>query len=293
MPGEGYALICTFLWALSSAMLKSQTDRVGILHLGALRTFPAVLIYWGLLLFTGRLTAVTHLPISVWGYLVGSSLIGLVVGDMIYIKSLKLIGLSRAMPLSATFPFFTMLWAAVFLDEQIGWTMVAGATLIAGGAYLVAVSPESTSDPQPVDRKEHTIGVALALATAFCWSLSTTLLRLGGDGIAAEVVNAVRLSVLLGVLFVLLAGRNQVRSIAGYGRRTLSFAVLTGIIGPGLGAYMFVTAVQLAGAARTSVLTAATPLFGVPFSFLLKEKPSPRTLLGTALTVAGVCLTVF
>ena len=62
MPGEVYALICTFLWALSSAMLKAQTDTVGIFQLGALRTLPAVLIYWGLLLFTGRLSSVARPP---------------------------------------------------------------------------------------------------------------------------------------------------------------------------------------------------------------------------------------
>ena len=197
------------------------------------------------------------------------------------------------MPLSTTFPFFTMLLASVFLDEQIGWTIVAGATLIAGGAYLIAVSPGGESDLHPTDRKARALGVSLALATALCWAVSTTLLRLGSEGLAAEVVNAIRLSVLLVVLLVILVRQRKMRSIAEYGRGTLSFALLAGVIGPGLGAFMFVTAVQLAGAAKTSILTAATPLFGVPLSFVLKEKPSPRTLLGTVLTVAGVWLTLF
>jgi drug/metabolite transporter (DMT)-like permease len=35
------------------------------------------------------------------------------------------------------------------------------------------------------------------------------------------------------------------------------------------------------------------PLFGVPFSLILGERLTARTLLGTALTVAGVWLTVW
>jgi drug/metabolite transporter (DMT)-like permease len=51
--------------------------------------------------------------------------------------------------------------------------------------------------------------------------------------------------------------------------------------------------VQEAGAAKTSVLTAITPLFGVPFSLILRERLSGRTVLGTALTVVGVGLTIY
>jgi len=112
------------------------------------------------------------------------------------------------------------------------WAL-SSAMLIAAGAYLVAAWAEPHRDLGSKDGRDHLLGVALALATAVCWASSTTLLRLGGEGLAAEVVNAVRLSVLLGVLAAMLVQRGDMRRLARYERRTFSFAMLAGVIGPG------------------------------------------------------------
>ena len=40
MTGEAYAIACAFLWALSSTLLKSQTDKMGVIPLAAWRTVP-------------------------------------------------------------------------------------------------------------------------------------------------------------------------------------------------------------------------------------------------------------
>jgi drug/metabolite transporter (DMT)-like permease len=90
--------------------------------------------------------------------------------------------------------------------------------------------------------------------------------------------------------------RKEARLIARYtrgqGLRTLGVVVLTGIIGMSLGTFAYLAAVQRAGAARTSVLTAAMPVFGVPFSLLLGEKLTVRIVVGTLLTIGGVWLTI-
>ncbi|MFN2154179.1 MAG: EamA family transporter, partial [Anaerolineae bacterium] len=171
MSGEIYALACALLWALSSALLKSQTHKIHVVFLGALRTIPALLIYWGIVLFTGRVGELLNLPVRSWAYLAGSTLIGLVVGDSIYFQSMKLIGLSRAMPLSTTYPFFTMLLSLLFLDERFGWTVIGGAVLIAGGGYLLALhrGKERLVESQAV-RRVNSVGVVLALCAALCWS---------------------------------------------------------------------------------------------------------------------------
>jgi len=271
LPGELYALACALLWATSSALMKSQTHKVQVVMLGALRTVPALILYWGMLVVGGRIPELGRLPIRAWGFLAASTLLGLVVGDLIYLQSMKLIGLSRAMPLSTTYPFFTMLLSLLFLDERIDWTIVAGAVLIAFGAYLLAFVRRSASEPDGrAARRVNLTGVALALAAAMCWAGSTVLLRVGAQDADAVIANAVRLSVLFPVLAIMVARRGQWRDT-----------------------YTFVSAVRLAGAARTSILTAATPLFGVPFSLILGEKPSSRTLVGTALTIAGVWFTVW
>ena len=264
-----------------------------VVVLGALRTVPALILYWGLLLFSGRIAEPFRLSSRVWVLFAGSTLVGLVVGDTIYFQSMKLIGLSRAMPLSATYPFFTMILAFMFLDEALTWTVVGGALLIAGGAYLLAV-PRATDRGQGGEQRSsvNPLGVGLALAAAVCWAVSTVMVREALATVDVAVANSVRLSILMVALFALSLRQGGIGRLEEYGFRTLLVVFLAGVIGMGLGTYTFLSAVQLSGAARTSVLTASTPLFGVPFSILLKEKPCARALAGTVLTVAGVVLTV-
>jgi drug/metabolite transporter (DMT)-like permease len=298
LPGEVYAIVSAFLWALSSTMVKSQTSKMPIILMNALRTVPAMLVYWGFLLATGRIGEPFSLPLRSWAFLGGSTLIGLAVGDLLYFQSMKVIGLGRALPLANVYPFFTMLLALLFLDERIDWTVAAGAALIVSGAYLLAF-PRGTKginkrgDGGELDLK----GVAMALAAAVCWGTSTVLLRLGLEDVAVPVANVIRLSILAVILFSLAARQGQLAQVPSYLRRerraTLGVVLLAGVIGMTLGTFTFLAAVQRAGAARTSILTSAMPLFGVPFSLILGERLTARAMLGTALTIGGVWLTIW
>ena len=52
------------------------------------------------------------------------------------------------------------------------------------------------------------------------------------------------------------------------------------------------TVLALIEEAVTTTMTNLAPLFGVPFSLFLRERPSIRTLAGTVLTMFGVWLTI-
>jgi DME family drug/metabolite transporter len=297
LPGELYAIASAFLWALSSTLVKSQTGKISIVLMGALRTIPALLIYWGILIFTGGCGAVFQLPIRSWLFLLSATVLGLVIGDLIYFEAMKYIGLSRALPLSTTYPFFTLVLALLFLDEQITWAIVGGAVLIVGGALLLAFPKRMRSVRQDTDGERLDVrGVALALGAAVCWGCSTVLLRQGLEGVEVVVANSVRLSILAVSLWAMVVLRKELPLIGQYtrgkGLHTLGVVALTGIIGMSLGTFAYLVAVQRAGAARTSVLTSAMPLFGVPFSLLLGEKLTARTVVGTLLTIGGVWLTI-
>jgi drug/metabolite transporter (DMT)-like permease len=292
LSGELYAIACAFFWALSSTLLKSQTSRVEVVSLAAWRMVPGVCIFLGLVAFTGQTNDVLHLSLRSLALLLGSTFLGPGLGDLSYIRSMKLIGLARAMPLSAVYPFFTLILALLFLGEELSWGMVGGALLITGGAYLLAFPRGSGRISSSAAREMDVKGVVLAVLAALCWAVDTVMLRVGLEGVHVAVANAVRLSAVAIALFAVLLRRGEVGRIGEYGLRSLGIALLAGTIGTGLGTFAFLTALQQAGAAKTSILSATTPLFGVPLSLVLGETPTSRTLLGTALTVAGVWLTV-
>lgn len=293
MAGEFYAIACAFLWASSSALLKSQAHKMSVISLNALRAIPAVAIYWAMLIWSGKGALFTALSFRSWFFLLVSALLGLVIGDMLYFQSMKLIGLARALPLSTVYPFFTLLLSLLFLDEGLDWAVAVGAVLIVGGAYLLAFSKsELGSEANLVSPRANAAGVGLALGAALLWATSTVMLRVGLEGVDTTLANALRLSLMLLVLLPVAVHQKAFTCVRKEGFRTWGAILLAGIVGTGLGTFAFMRAIQYAGAARTSVLTAATPLFGVPLSLLLGEKPSLRTVLGTVLTMGGVWLTI-
>ena len=69
--------------------------------------------------------------------------------------------------------------------------------------------------------------------------------------------------------------------------------VIAGVLGWGVGSWLFTSALQMVGASKTTIVGAAAPLFAVPLSMIfLHEKPGRLTLVGTFLTVLGIALVV-
>jgi len=292
LTGEFYAIACAFLWALSSTLLKSQTHRVGIIVLAAWRTVPGVAVYLGMLLVSGRGNDLLHLPLRSLAFLVASTLLGLGLGDLLYLRSMKLIGLARAMPLSAIYPFLTLILAALFLGEQLHWAIAGGAALVTAGAYLLAFPRGTRRISGRSAQRTDLRGVALALSASICWAISTVILRIGVEGVDLVTANTIRVLLLAIVLFSMVLRQGDLGQLRGYSFRTLGIIFLAGITGTVLSTFAFLSALQRAGAGKTSILTSTSPFFAVPFSLALGEKLTSRTLLGTTLTVIGIWLTI-
>jgi drug/metabolite transporter (DMT)-like permease len=68
---------------------------------------------------------------------------------------------------------------------------------------------------------------------------------------------------------------------------------IIGIASTLLGSLLYVYAVGEAGAARTTILNAASPMMALPLSILFLKEPFTRSIaIGTAICVAGILLVV-
>jgi len=91
------------------------------------------------------------------------------------------------------------------------------------------------------------------------------------------------------VLFVIANLRRSAAKVWNHGLRSLTILALAGILGIGLGGLLFMIGVKNAGAAKTAILSATAPLFGVPLSMLiLRERITLKIVLGTILCVVGI-----
>ncbi len=292
MIGEISALTCALCWASSSILLKSQTGKLDSLSINALCCAFASLFFWGVSALSGRLVQIAQLPLLSLLYLLSAVLVGISLGDTLFLKSLSLIGVSRALPIVSISPLFTTFLALAFLHEELTWTIIGGIGLTTVGVYVVASSQEGLSrEGNPTPQPAQWLGLTLALLAAFCWSIGIVTLKPGLQGVNVFVANSVRMPFAALILTLLALRWGRIGRIGNHGWRSLTTIALAGLVGSGFGSALFLNAIQHAGAAKASSLSSIYPLLALPLSSIfLRERITPRIILGTVLSVGGIWL---
>ncbi len=289
MIGELGGLGCAPLWALSSILLKSQTDRLDAVRINALRTAFASVFVVAIVPIFGRTGQLSHLSLSAILYLWLSVIIGLVVGDTLYIKGMGIIGVSRALPISITYPIFMLPFSVTVVGEKLSVLTVAGVFVTVSGLYLITAPQRGAERMSGTVRKQYWRGIFLLLAASLCWAVGTTILNFAMIDMDPIVAGAIRMPFMAVILFTIAHVRKSDKNIWHHGFRSLTTLALAGILGIGVGGLLFMVGIKYAGPARTAILSSTAPMFGVPLSmFMLHEKITPKTVLGTVLCMMGI-----
>lgn len=298
--GELLGLIAAIIWATSNTLLRMQTARLGAVAVNFWRcvvTIPFFILLFLIVRDPGALRELAPLTLL---YIVLGVCIGMVTGDTLQYHAIKLIGVSRSMPISGCFPLFTVFFAWLLNGEPIRAQVLGGAVVVMIGVLLISLPKRSAARvgiiaapaPVAVDRT-NLIGIAFSLIAAICWSLSTVVQSKALTHSDPITVNLVRMPVAACVLLVASRGRANI-PLRQFGGRTFLFLAIIGIFGTGLASIAYLGALKIAGAGRTAVLGATAPLFALPLSvLLLGERPGLRAVMGTLLTVLGIALVVW
>ena len=290
--GAAAALASSAMWALTSVLLASQSARLRPLVMSGIRSLTASLVLIGLLIATDGIVQLQEMTIVTGLSMIGSGIMGQAVGDTLYINALGFLGVSRTFPITnAAYPFFTFVLAVILLGEELTWTLPVGGALIVVGITWIVLE-QRRSDALNDHAIELVRGLVFAVAAASAWATATVWLR-GGQG-DLDAISAASLRIPAASIAVLgtiaLTSKPSVVT-RGLTRRSIAIVALAGLLGTGIGSVLFIYAVEHEGAARTAFVTTSAPIFALPMGMLfLSEKLTPRILLGTALTIAGIWL---
>lgn len=295
MIGEISALGCALCWAVSSTLTKSLAGKFEPLALNLLRCLAASIVFWGIIPFSPGTQALTKIPQAAFLYLMLSALIGIAIGDTIYLRALKLINVTVAFPIAqSAWPLLTLILAVLFLGEPITWSLGLGTALVLVGVYLIVAPGRKARFPfamAPSERKG--LGIGLMLIASALWAISISCLKLGLQGVSLILANGLRLpAASLALLFLILLQNPNPQSTK-LRFRDLALGAVTGIVAFGLGGLLFLQAIIYSGAGKATVLTSSAPLLGLPLSVtFLQEKVTGRIIAGTVLVVLGIGFTV-
>ncbi|MHB1005075.1 MAG: DMT family transporter [Chloroflexota bacterium] len=294
MVGELSGIASAAAWALASLALKDLSARMNAAVINGVRCGISLFFFLGVLLFMGRGAELFTMPLFGLTMLVLSGFVGVGVGDVLYIWSMRIIGAARTMPITGAYPLLTLIPAIFFLGERVTPAVIGGTVLVLSGATLLAVPPQvGFGSMRTLIHGKERVGLGLAVATALTWAFSAMVLKLGLQEIDTVLSTIVRLATasasLLLIAGVVERGSVDVRKIDARAWGWIGLITVAGTIST----FLFVVSVQMAGAAKASALTATAPLFALPIAVRMGERVTGRVVLGTFLTVGGIWLLVF
>lgn len=291
MIGEFAALGAAVSWTVSALLYKKALSDAKPISANIVRltlTSVAILVF---MVAVGLIGVLTRLPMSVVVLASVSGIIGLGLGDTLYMVSLKMIGVARAVPVTCTYPLFNLLWAALFVGESVAWSVALGAVVIVLGVWMLSL--EEKGEALDLQRKVLRKGLALALVTALLWSVSIAMMGLAVKETPnlddAFAINAVRVFAIAISLAFAAPLADKSLGFLKMSKRTVVTLLVGGIVALGLGwfllNYSFINTPQ----SRAVPISSATPLFSTLAGvLLLHEKVNAKIALGSVMIVAGI-----
>lgn len=308
LVGAGAAVLTSVLWTFTAVFFTEGGKRLGSTVVNAVRLVFAV----ALLALTFRfLTSET----GAWwpagterqiALLALSGLVGLTLGDQALFTALVDVGPRMTTLVMTTAPVFAAFFGWVALGEALEPTAWIGVGLtLAGVAWIVFERPPTAIGLRPPHR---TRGLVLAAIGALCQAGGLILSKLGmGHGLEAapdverlapQAATYVRMSFgAAGMLPILLIHHLRRHRTAterraprlGSPRVGVLFVLAGAVVGPYLGVWMSLVAVDLTAVGIAQTLMSLGPIFIVPISvWIYRERLTPRALVGAVLAVAGV-----
>lgn len=296
MVGEGElaAFGAALCWTVSALVYKKALLNVKFVAANIVRCTSTSLILLAFLALSGKLGVLMSLSSNALALACISGLIGLGLGDTLYLATLKSIGVTRAVPITCTYPLFSLLWAMLLGGENITFQIIAGTTLIVFGIWLLSQDKQNNTVGTP--RKILLKGAALAVVTAIIWSISISLVNMAIEETAdfdhALAVNIIRVTIVAVFLLASAPITDKGLSFLKIRKTTLYALSFGGVVALGLGWFFLTYSFAVnTPESRAVPISSTTPLFSTLSGILfLHEKATKQNILGSILIVAGIFL---
>jgi DME family drug/metabolite transporter len=293
MIGELAALGAAISWTVSAMLYRKALQRTKPISANIIRLSCTSAILLVLLVSVGKFGVLASMPLEVVALAGVSGVIGLGLGDTLYMTSLRLIGVARAVPLACVYPLFNLLWAILLIGEPVTLQVALGALVIVVGIWFL--SYEKKTSLAETQKRTVLKGVVAALVASLLWSISIATMDIAvaetPDFDHALVVNTVRVAMIACLLLVSSPVIDRERDFLKADRRTVATLIAGGVVALGLGWFLLTYSFVLTLESRAVPISSTTPLFSTLAGVaLLREKVSAKNVAGAIIIVVGISL---
>jgi drug/metabolite transporter (DMT)-like permease len=289
--GELAALGTALCWSFTAIFFSHSGRLVG----SAVVNRSRLLFAFGLLLITHFAVLGSLFPWDAepfrWGWLALSSLLGLVIGDAALFQAYVLVGPRLSMLMMSLAPILSTVLAWLFLGEFVtSWEFAAILLTIGGIGWVVTEKQQRTI----VEHKQYRRGLLFGLVGAVgqAANLVTAKFGLVGD-FSTLSATLIRILVALVVTWAIAAWHQEAVHTVRQWRvgRVLPYLLAGTVVGPFLGIWLSLAAIQWTRVGIAATLMALPPVILIPLGYLLyRERVSARGIAGTIVAFVGVAL---
>jgi DME family drug/metabolite transporter len=293
MIGELAALGAAISWTVSALLYGKALQEAKPLSANIIRLTATSAFLIALLAVLGKFSVLASLETDTLILAGVSGIIGLGIGDTLYMVSLKSIGVSRAVPITCTYPLFTIVWAIFLVGEPVTLSIVFGAVAIVFGIWLL--SREKNRANRGAEKKILSKSVAIALTTAIIWSIGITMVNIAMKE-APDLDHAYTLNILrvIAAAALMTAASPIIDRTPGFtriGKKNVIAIIIGGIVALGFGWFLLTYSFIHTLEAQAVPISSTTPLFSTFLgAALLHEKLTAKGALGAIIIVFGVFL---
>ena len=300
--GVVLALMSAVCWAVGSSVYKKGLEGIDPWSGNLVRTGCAALGFLFIVVVKGTVSVLPSITLHLLWWLIFSAFFAFFLGDLLFLTSLKRIGVSRTVPVSSTYPLFVTVWAFIVYKRPVSLFIVVGTLFIVVAIKLISGEGDKNTntgtvkskdeDKSKLDEREdtqntnHSKGVLLALLAAVCWSISVIVLDYLLLFLPTEAVAVVRFF----ITFLLTAAVVSTQTFT-FNKNALLWIGIGGTALLVISNYMFLEAIKLASSTKVAPISAVYPVISVFLAAIfLKEKLTRRVIGGTLMSFLGIFL---
>ena len=276
-----FALGSAFFAGVTSILAKCGIRETDSNVATAIRTIVVLLFAWIMVFIVGSQSQIGDLDSKTIWYLVLS---GLATGGswLCYFKALQLGDINKVVPIDKSSTVLTILWAFLFLKEEITLAKAVGVILIAVGTFMMIEKKDVTGKQQ-----EGKGWFLYALASAVFASLTAILGKVGISGVESNLGTAIRTGVVLVMAWIMVFAAGKQKELRSISKKELGFICLSGLATGGSW-LCYYKALQDGFASVVVPIDKLSILVTILFSyFVFKERLSKKSLAGLIFIVAG------
>ena len=293
--GEVAALVTSVCWTGTSIFFTVGSRRVGSGMVNRTRLVIAV----ALLSLTHILVRGQWLPAGAtperWLWLGLSGIIGLAVGDALFYQALVWLGPGLATLLMSLAPIFSASLGWLLLGEQLSATEILGIAVVMAAVTLVIRDRGYVGTPE-THRGRFWLGILTGVGAALGQAAGLIASKKGiSGGFDPLSATLMRMLVAMIVIWIYTIGRGRLRATVAAWRDRKAMAAITAgaTVGPFIGVWLSLIAIQNAPVGVASTLMSLAPILVLwPARMIFGERISRMSLVGTMLAMVGVVLLI-